>query len=107
MVLAACLALVLAACGGAESPVAQAQDREFVQSVTTSAPDVNSYRSDTQLIRLAKAACAGFNTGVSYEQLADRLVITEGSNPLPSQDLGVVITAAVNTYCPKFDDLVN
>lgn len=107
MALTASLALGLAACGGGESAAAQARDREFVQSVKTSAPDVNDYRNNTQLIRLGRAACAGFDSGVSYLQLADRLVITEGSNPLPSQDLGVVITSAVNVYCPKFADLVN
>lgn len=106
-VVAALLGLTLAGCGAGESPANQAADRQFVQSVKTSAPDVNEYRNDTQLIRLGRAACAGFDSGVSYEQLADRLALREGAKPLPSQDLGAVITSAVNTYCPKFANLVN
>jgi hypothetical protein len=101
------LGLLLVGCGAARSAAANEQDQRFVQSVESAAPDVGHYRNDTQLIRLGKAACAGFESGVSYQQLADRLVLTEGSNPLPSEDLGAVITSAVNTYCPKYDDLVN
>jgi hypothetical protein len=72
--------------------------------VHVAAPDVGSYRTDVQLIRLGRAACDGFRSGASFEQLADRLVLLEGSNPLPSADLGAVIDAAVNEYCPQFHD---
>lgn len=78
-----------------------------MQSVQAAAPDVSSYRTATQLIRLGEAACAGFESGVSYQQLADRLILTEGPNPLPSEDLGVVITSAVKTFCPKYEGRVN
>jgi hypothetical protein len=26
----------------------------------------------------------------------------EGRNPLPSQDLGIVVSSAVDAYCPQF-----
>jgi hypothetical protein len=66
------------------------------------APDVAAYRTDVQLTRLGHAACDGFRAGASFQQLADRLVLLEGSNPLPSGDLGAVIDAAVANYCPQF-----
>jgi hypothetical protein len=69
-------------------------------------PNVAAYRTDVQLTRLAHAACDGFKSGVSFQQLADRLVLLEGSNPLPSSDLGAVIDAAVSAYCPQFHDRV-
>jgi hypothetical protein len=77
-------------------------DSAFISSVLDAAPDIGTYRSDTQLIRLGHAACDGFASGVSYEQLADQLTLQEGSNPLPSEDLGAVITAAVESLCPKY-----
>lgn len=102
----ATLGLLLLGCGAGNTAAARQKDQEFVQSVESAAPDISSYRDDTQLIRLGKAACAGFETGVSYQQLADRLILSEGTNPLPSEDLGVVISSAVNTYCPKYVDRV-
>lgn len=106
MAAAGTLGLLLLGCGAAQSEAARQKNQRFVESVESAAPDVSHYRNDTQLIRLGKAACAGFESGVSYQQLADRLVLSEGSNPLPSEDLGAVITAAVNTYCPKYDSMV-
>lgn len=101
------LGLLLMGCGGGQSPAAKQADQEFVNSVDSAAPDVSHYRNATQLIRLGKAACAGFDSGVTYQQLADRLLLTEGPNPLPAEDLGTVITSAVDTYCPKYQNLVN
>jgi hypothetical protein len=69
-------------------------------------PNVTTYRSDVQLTRLGHAACDGFKSGASFQQLADRLVLLEGSNPLPPADLGAVIDAAVSSYCPEFHDRV-
>ncbi|MBO0693883.1 MAG: DUF732 domain-containing protein [Acidimicrobiaceae bacterium] len=100
------LGMLLLGCGAGRSAAAKQQDQRFVQSVESAAPDVSHYRNNTQLIRLGKAACVGFASGVSYQQLADRLILSEGSHPLPSEDLGAVITSAVNTYCPKYDDRV-
>lgn len=81
-------------------------DSAFLSEVHESAPDIGTARSDTQLIRLGHAACDGFSAGASYEQLADRLVLQEGSNTLPTADLGAVITAAADNYCPKYRDQV-
>lgn len=100
------LALGLAACGGgAGAP--SASDTAFLANVHNNAPDISSYRSDTELERLGRAACAGFSSHASYEQLADRLTLDEGGDPLPSEDLGVVIDAAVQAYCPQFHDDVS
>ena len=79
-----------------------AADRSVLGTVHVEAPDVGTYRSDVSLVRLGHAACDGFRSGASYEELADRMSLEEGSKPLPSQDLGVVISAAVNSYCPQY-----
>lgn len=103
----AALAVSLFGCGVTTKFTTTTQENQrFVQGVHSAAPDVSHYRNDTQLILLGKAACAGFSSGVSYEQLADRLVLTEGTNPLPSEDLGAVISSAVNAYCPKYANRV-
>jgi hypothetical protein len=99
--------LLLAGCGAGESAATKQQDEQFVNSVVASAPDVSHYRNNTQLIRLGRAACVDFASGVTYEELADRLALSEGPNPLPVEDLGTVITSAVDTFCPKYEDLVN
>lgn len=107
LLVAVALALGSGGCGSGPSPATQQQNQQFVDSVVSAAPDVGHYRSDTQLIRLGRAACEGFASGVSYQQLADRLAVTEGSNPLPPEDLGAVINAAVQAFCPKYQNLVN
>jgi hypothetical protein len=75
--------------------------------VHSSAPDAGSYRTDVQLVRLGHAACDGFRSGASFEQLADRLNLIEGARPLPTEDLGVVVTAAVASFCPQFHNRVS
>ncbi|HEX4865973.1 MAG TPA: DUF732 domain-containing protein [Acidimicrobiales bacterium] len=95
------LSLTLAACGGASGANSVA-DQSFVASAHLNAPDIGSFRSDTQLIRLGHAACDAFRAGASYQEIADRMGLLEGRNPLPSQDLGAVVTSAVNAYCPQF-----
>jgi hypothetical protein len=77
-------------------------DRDFLSSVHNAAPDIGAYRTDVQLTRLGHAACDGFRSGASFQQLADRLVLLEGNHPLPSADLGAVIDAAVTAYCPQY-----
>ncbi|MHB1533232.1 MAG: DUF732 domain-containing protein [Acidimicrobiales bacterium] len=95
-------------CGSSVPPAAvRQQDQEFLASVHGTAPDVGNYRSDIQLVRLGHAACDGFRAGASYQQLADRLPLTEGANPLPPEDLGAVVTAAVDAFCPQFRSLVS
>lgn len=108
MAVGAGLALVSAAasCGGGSAAGTSAADQAFLSSVHVAAPDIGSYRTDVQLTRLGHAACDGFRSGVSFQQLADRLVLLEGSNPLPSADLGAVINSAVEGYCPQFRNRV-
>lgn len=95
------LSLPLSSCGGA-SVANSAADQSFVAAVHLSAPDIGSFRSDTQLIRVGHAACDAFRAGAGYQEIADRMGLLEGRNPLPSQDLGAVVTSAVNAYCPQF-----
>jgi hypothetical protein len=82
-------------------------DQQFLSAVHDAAPNIGTYRNDTELIRIGHAACDGFSSHASYEQLADRLALQEGSNPLPSEDLGTVITSAVQAFCPQFDGQVS
>jgi hypothetical protein len=101
--------ILLGACGGGTSAATRQEDQSFVNTVHSQASDISQYRNDTQLIRLGRAACDGFASCVSYEQLADRLAVSEASASLPSvpaEDLGTVITAAVETFCPKYQDKV-
>jgi hypothetical protein len=99
-------AVLAAACGGTSAASVAAQ-QQFLLAVHAAAPDVSSYRSDVQLVRLGAAACDGFRAGASYEQLADRLVLVEGSHPLPAADLGAVITSAVVAFCPAYRNQVS
>jgi hypothetical protein len=105
-VAAVVLGLVLAACGSGESAATKAAEEAFVNQVVSAAPDATRYRTDTQLIRLGRAACADFSTGSTYYDVADRLALSEGSSRLTAEDLGAVITSAVDTFCPKYTSLV-
>jgi hypothetical protein len=96
----------LASCGSGSSATSDQANQGFLSTVHLADPNVTAYRSDVQLMRLGHAACDGFKSGASFQQLADRLVLLEGSNPLPSTDLGTVIDAAVSSYCPEFHDRV-
>lgn len=82
-------------------------DQAFLGAVHQQAPDIANYRSDVALVRLAHAACDAFKSGASYEELADRMALLEGKNPLPSQDLGAVISSAVDSYCPRYQSRVS
>lgn len=84
-----------------------AADQAYLAEVHGSAPDINTVRSDTQLIRLGHAVCDDFRAKASYQEVADRLAITSGSDRLPSADLGAVITAAADNYCPQYRSLVS
>ncbi|MCU4185670.1 DUF732 domain-containing protein [Acidiferrimicrobium sp. IK] len=103
----ALLAVVALGCGSSTSAAATQQDSAFLAAVHGNAPDIGSYRSDVSLIRLGHAACDGFRSGVSYQQLADRLVLIQGSHPVPTADLGAVITAAVASFCPQYESLIH
>ena len=98
---------LVAACGSTSSAASSQADAAFLASVHGNAPDISTYRSDVALIRLGHAACDGFRGGVSYEQLADRLALTQGSRAVPTADLGAVITAAVSAFCPQYQSLVH
>jgi hypothetical protein len=97
----------LAGCGTSSSPASQAEDQVFLAQVHAAAPDVGSYRNDTELERLGHVACDDFRSGVSYQEIATRLPDTEGSHALPPSDLGAVITAAVSAYCPQYHNQVS
>ena len=107
LLVAAGLALVLSGACGAHSASNGAADSQFLSAVHDAAPNIGSFRTDTELIRIGHAACDGFSSHATYEQLADRLTLEEGNNPLPSEDLGAVITSAVEAFCPQFDDQVS
>lgn len=89
-----------AGCGsGGQSSAA---DLAFLSEVHGAAADIGQYRSDSQLVRLGHAVCDDFAAGASYQEVADRLTIEAGSGTLPSADLGAVITAAADQYCPRY-----
>jgi hypothetical protein len=87
---------------GAGGATSSAADQAFLQAVHLAQPDISTYRTDVQLARLGHAVCDEFAGGASFQALADRLNTLEGSNPLPSEDLGAVIDSAVNTLCPQY-----
>jgi hypothetical protein len=99
--------LLAAGCSAASSSgTGSANDQEFLSAVHTDAPDISTYRSDVQLVRLGHAVCDGFSAGASYVQLADRLALQEGSDPLPAGDLGAVISSAARALCPRYESQV-
>jgi hypothetical protein len=100
------VALLLGACGAKGGSAAGLKDQLFLSDVHVAAPDIGSYRSNVQLTRLGQSVCDDFNSGASYKELADRLALSEGPKPLPSEDLGAVIDAAVQAYCPQFSNQV-
>jgi hypothetical protein len=100
------VALFLGACGGGGGAKASQKDQLFLSDVHISAPDIASFRTNVQLTRLGQSVCDDFGSGASYEELADRLALSEGSKPLPSEDLGAVIDAAVQAYCPQFNSQI-
>ena len=89
--------------GGTASPA----DQAYLSEVHGADPNINAVRSDTQLVRLGHAVCDDFRAKASYQEVADRLSITTGSNRLPAADLGAVITAAADNYCPQYRSQVS
>lgn len=102
--LTGCVAFLAACSGGGTSSPA---DVAFLAEVHASAPDISSSRSDSALVGLGHAACDTFSSGASYEELADRLTLDQGAHALPSQDLGAVVTAAADNFCPRYRDRVS
>lgn len=95
-----------AGCGSGGGGLSAA-DQAFLSDVQANAPGIEQYRSPTELIRLGHVVCNDFSARASYEQVADRLSIESGSNALPTADLGAVIIAAADDYCPQYRGLVS
>jgi hypothetical protein len=87
-------------CGGSGSAGAAQADQAFLVAVHQQDPTVNQLRSDTQLLRLGSAACAGFAAGVSFFSLADTMAVNDGD--LPPAVLGTVIKTAGERLCPRY-----
>jgi Protein of unknown function (DUF732) len=107
LIAAGLAALSATGCHSHTTATSDATDQQFLAAVFVAAPNIGSYRTDTQLIRIGHAACDGFRSHATYEQLADRLTLQQGNDPLPSEDLGAVITSAVEAFCPQFDNQVS
>lgn len=94
-------------CGSSTpSLAAQAQQQSFLNDVHETAADVNSYRTNSELVRLGHAVCDDLRSGASYGTIADRLGTTQGASTLPTVDLGAVITSAARVFCPAYADKV-
>jgi hypothetical protein len=108
MVAAGLVALLISAggCGGGGG-ASSATDQAYLTEVHADAPDIGSVRSDTDLVRLGHVVCDDFSAKASYQEVADRLSLEAGSDSLPTADLGAVIVAAADNYCPQFRDLVS
>lgn len=103
----AVVGLLGAGCSSGSRASSTAADSDFLSAVHLAAPDISQFRTNVQLTRLGHAACDGLKGGASYQELADRMVLQEGNPALPSQDLGAVITAAVESYCVQYRNLVS
>ena len=93
-------------CGGHPTARSHAADQKFLDSVYSQAPDVSSYRTSSQLVSLGQAICQDLNAGASLQTVGDRVPLVEGATQLPPSDLGVVIYASVDVFCPKYHKLL-
>jgi hypothetical protein len=89
---------------GAVSPTPA--DTAYLSEVHDDQPQIGTYRTDVELVRLGHAACDDFAAGANYPQVADRLATEQVSHSLPSASLGTVIMAAADNYCPQFKNRV-
>lgn len=101
----AVLGLTLAGCGGGTSPATRRADQAFLAQVHQNVPDIGTYRSDSQLLHLGHAVCDDLSSGASLLQVADRIGTVQISDPLPSEDLGSVMSAAGTVLCPRYASL--
>jgi hypothetical protein len=97
--------VAMAGCGASSRPASKRADQSFVALVHQNAPDIGTYRSDPQILELGHAVCGDLASGASLLQVADRIATVDASNPLPSVDLGSVMSAAGNVLCPKYASL--
>jgi hypothetical protein len=101
------LMLYVGGCGSAhQSAARQAADQHFVDGVHESATDIGRYRSNSQLVKLGHATCDGFRANANNEQVAGLLERTGGST-LPPEDLGAVMSKAVQYLCPAYAGRLN
>jgi hypothetical protein len=109
--LAGGMALAAAGMGGCAlrggAAVSSGAEQQFVTQVHSQAPDIASYRTDIQLLRLGQTVCSDLEANASVAEVADRIPLVEGSNPLPPAELGAVIAAAVSSLCPQFHGKLN
>jgi hypothetical protein len=99
--------VLLASCSGsAPSPRQLAADRSFQAQVHAQAPDVSGYRTDVQLLRLGESVCDDLSAHATVAEVADRIPLGEGADPLPVTDLGAVISAAIGSLCPQYHALL-
>jgi hypothetical protein len=102
--------LVLAFLGpscGASGNLSGTVRQDFLNTVYSQAPDINSYRTGAQLVSLGQAVCTDLEAGAGVQQVADRVPLVEGNVTLPTGDLGIVIAAAVGSICPQFHKLLS
>lgn len=95
-------AALLAGCSG--GPSARAT-QAYLALVHQLSPDVGSYAGSTQLIHVGHAVCDDFSSGASAQQVADRVGSAGAGAALPSEDLGSVMRAAVETLCPRYSNV--
>jgi Protein of unknown function (DUF732) len=93
------------ACGGSAG-LSSTTRQSFLNTLYSQAPDIGSYRTGPQLVTMGQAVCADLEAGANIQEVADRVPLSEGSVALPTNDLGVLMSAAVGTICPKFRDLI-
>lgn len=104
--LAGCLAS-LAGCSAGSPAASGRADAAFLSEVAASAPGITDLRSAGQLLGLGRAVCDAFAGGAGFQETADRLSTEEGSHPLPTEDLGAVISSAADNLCPRYRDRVS
>ena len=92
-------------CGSTNKAKDAQANLAFLSAVHGNAPDIGTYRSDTQLVELGNAVCEDLSSGVSSQQVADRIETVDANNPLPTEDLGAVMAAAGQALCPKYAGL--
>lgn len=94
------LPVLVCACGGAT--VSSQARQAFLNSLYSQVPGISSYRSGDQLVNMAQAICSELSAGATVGEAADRAQLVQGSVPLPTYDLGMLMAAAVDQICPQF-----
>jgi hypothetical protein len=100
------LGALISACGAASQSNPRL-DSAFLDAVHNQAPDIGGYRSNAQLLSMGQAICADLGSGASVQEVGDRVPLVEGNVALSPEDLGEVITAAINELCPKYRHLLS